>query len=224
MAKEGTYYSVIEKCAKMPLMHTSYSSSYTSNDDVSVGMHVVLDTNRPTYLEGGEAPTEEAALETSRRPARTNVGQVQLVHPDGKCDVQLLCNCAAGWSDDASARQQLGAPTCQACNAGDTVALVDPAQRQICCSACFEVGCCPPNILCPTPYSLRPTSCRLHPTCCAGATPGASDAPPAPGPSCPFTRRLHTAACSRRHTVPLNLACPGQPQDGAPVSALLWLR
>ena len=56
------------------------------------GMHVVIDPSRPAE---GAPPTAHQPLSVARRPALSNVAEVERVHADGSCDVRYVCNCEA---------------------------------------------------------------------------------------------------------------------------------
>ena len=119
-------FSWIEDGAKLPIEQPTVSPDY----EVDVGMHIIVDAMRAKLSSGGSPPTDEQPIVTSIRPGRTNAAVVTKVHPDGSCDARFVCNCAAGWCEDAAAKATLGAPTCSACNAGGEARRVDSAQRQ----------------------------------------------------------------------------------------------
>jgi len=138
-SNENKMFSLIETGSKLPITNEPRED----DNEVKNGMNVVVNICAVPLNEGGKEPTEEAPIETSKRPMPSNAGRVSVVHSDGTCDVQLVCNCAAGWCPDRTMREKLGAEKCserQRCGAGQVIQSVDRAQRQICCSGCLSVN------------------------------------------------------------------------------------
>ena len=129
--------SLIEHGAAMPI---GYEPTDRGEDRVAVGMHVIIDTSRPV---GGPKPSEYEPIETKVAPQQTNAAEVRHVHPDGTCDVRLVCSCSSGCREDLfnqTGKTAGSSEVCQTCHSGAVIKLVDVAQRQICCSTCLHVN------------------------------------------------------------------------------------
>ena len=117
-------------------------------DEVASGMHVVVNTSRQKLEYGGTLPTVEYPIETSSRPAPTNVAEVTAARPDGSCDAVLVCNCHAGLrharerpaTEDDLLVCTPCTPGAAPCGAGRRIEGVASTQRQVVCSGCMQVS------------------------------------------------------------------------------------
>jgi hypothetical protein len=90
----------------------------------------------------------EYPIETSSRPAPTNVAEVTAARPDGSCDAVLVCNCHAGLrharerpaTEDDLLVCTPCTPGAAPCGAGRRIEGVASTQRQVVCSGCMQVS------------------------------------------------------------------------------------